>query len=284
MRSHRLRAAAAASPALCSTGFIASNLVAHWDFGCASSWDGSSTTVTDLSGNSNHGTFMNLTSVDSSDFTYNSGNGGYVQWPQNYDEDIGIRRDGTDYFDTLGSNAFTIEFWIRPYWNGSNDPGTSGAPNYQLFSNFPQSSGYTDNFRVALPTFTANMRVRSPLLGASWTYLTPNNNYFNVSSGNLASQWSHLVYAKSAGSGTNNSYTTKIYINNSLIATDSSGYGTYTLSAPANYRMVGIGAAGESTGSYQGDMGIFRFYVNKELSASEVSTNYNVDKTRFGLS
>jgi len=108
---------------------ITSNLVLHLDAGNSSSYPGSGTTWTDLSGNSNNGTLENGVSYSSSD-------GGYLVFDGS--DDFISFTDSNDFL--LGSGDFTYESWVQITGSGTfmrmgsflNNAGTQASPNLTL--------------------------------------------------------------------------------------------------------------------------------------------------------
>tara|TARA_R100000329_G_scaffold150723_1_gene144432 strand:- start:3136 stop:3948 length:813 start_codon:yes stop_codon:yes gene_type:complete len=270
VRNHFLRAAAGSTT---STGFpgVTDNLAVHWDFGDSNSWSGG-TAVTDLTGNGNGGTLLGDTGgVSNADFSAQTDNGGFIRFSIDEDDHPKIRRDGTDFFDSITDDDFTLEFWVRPYWNAN----VSGTENFHIWTNFTNT---TENLRVLFRLDNNNFRLRAAFHG-SFIYLT-SGNAFNISPNGFASNWSHIVVTRGDG----NSSTYKTYVNNSLVATSTSS-GDYGTAALASNRILGSNNASNTSETirYQGDFGVYRFYNGKALTSTEVTTNYNVSSGRFGL-
>ena len=108
---------------------ITTNLVLHLDAGNSSSYSGSGTTWTDLSGNSNNGTLENGVSYSSSD-------GGYLVFDGS--NDFISFADDSDF--NLGTGDFTYETWIQITGSGTfmrlgsfiNDADSGASPNFTL--------------------------------------------------------------------------------------------------------------------------------------------------------
>ena len=276
MRNHFLRAAAGNTT---SAGFpgVTDNLSVHWDFGDSNSWSGG-TAVTDLTGNGNGGTLVGDTGgASATDFSAQTDNGGFIRFSIDEDDHPKIRRDGTDFFDSITDDDFTLEFWVRPYWNAN----VSGTENFHIFTNFPSS---TQNLRVILRNNNNNLRLRAAFHG-SFMYLT-SGNAFNVSPNAFASNWSHIVITRGdASSSELKPSTYKVYVNNSNVFSTQTVSGNYGSATSASVRLIG-GSNTTSTSEtvrYQGDFAVYRFYNGKALTSTEVTTNYNVSSTRFGL-
>ena len=257
-----------------SAGFsgVTDNLAVHWDFGDTNSWSGG-TAITDLTGNGNGGTLKGgaFGAVSTNGFSAQTANGGSIRFSTDEDDDPRISRDGTDFFDSITDDDFTLEFWIRPYWNAA----VSGTPNFHIFTNY---SVVAENLRLLLREDGGNLRLRGPFHG-TWDYIT-SGNAFNISSNSFASNWSHLVVTR----GDTSASTYKTYLNNSLVSTrtESGDYGSASL---ATNRTIGHNTTTSTTETnrYYGDFAVYRFYNGKALTSTEVATNYNVSASRFGL-
>ena len=91
---------------------VTDNLVLHLDAGNSSSYSGSGTTWTDLTGNSNNGTLVNGVSYSGSD-------GGYL----NFDGTSNSRVDFSTYVQPAytSSSSFTWFIWIYSFETNNND-------------------------------------------------------------------------------------------------------------------------------------------------------------------
>ena len=262
MRNHFVRAAAAAGGDDALPNIITTDLENWFDFGNTSSWDGSSTTINDLSDNNYTGTLTG----PSTNYSKSTANGGYLDLVNGQSTKTKITRNDSGLFSTIGTGPYTIEFWINIYWG----EGT----NTQLFKNYPTSD---DNARIALKTTNSTTKVRmSPkMAGGGWTYFPDFGEYSSGFGG-----WQHWVFSRS-GTGANNM---KGYINNQL-------KDTWTqpndfdddLDTSLNNSGFSLGDDGSST-YLRARFAVYRLYVGKGLTASEVEDNYDEEKARFGLS
>lgn len=252
---------------------VTSNLAVHWDFGDSNCWSGG-TAITDLTGNGNGGTLRGGTSgaTSTNGFSAQTANGGSIRFSTDEDDDPRISRDGTDFFDSITDDDFTLEFWIRPYWNANVSDNTA---NHHIFTNYPSSD---QNLRLVLREDGGNLRLRAPFHG-SWGYLT-SGNAFNISTNSFASNWSHIVVTR----GDTSASTYKTYLNNSLVSTrtESGDYGQSSMSASRTIGHQSTSSTSEFN-RYYGDFAVYRFYNGKALTSTEVATNYNVSASRFGL-
>ncbi len=226
---------------------VTDGLVMYLDAANPKSYPGTGTTWTDISRNNNNGTLINGP-------TFNSGNGGYIQF------------DGADDYVTLGdqpglgftSGVFSIEAWmyIPSSWTGGSQ--------YPNLISKGATAGWDTNgwslfvFRNYGSPYTWGCGMRN---GGS-------NNI--VVRGGCASDTYLNVVMTLDGS------TIRLYENGSLITT-----GTQTINPGSNSTPVYIGAD-VNLQCFPGRVAITRAY-NKTLSASEVLQNYNATKTRYGL-
>ena len=145
---------------------------------------------------------------------------------------------------------WTLEAWT--YYNGTN---TGGYPN--LITDM-----YTGNIQYCLGTTSASI-FSTGYLSGSW-YVT---SQYTITSGN----WYHMV-------GTYDGTNVKLYVNGILQRTAA---GTSTpVNGGAGFRIM---RRWDIDAYWGGNLSIARMY-NRGLSASEVNTNYQVSKARFGLS
>ena len=262
MRNHFLRASGVPSSGGSTFGGVTTNLTTHWDFGNSSSYSGSGSTVTDLSGNGNNGTLQNTSNI-----SYSSDDGGHIILDPSSSSDYPyIVR--SDTFKDIGTGNYTIEWWWKPYWTGVTN---------RIFTNQPNT---TNPWPQHYAIFIANGKIRvtnwvvtdSTTGSGSWTYLDSSAVY---TSSQYHSEYEHLVFSR-IGTGNNN---TKFYRNNSLVETFTGklDYDDANNVADDN-RAIGHDAAS----AFRGKLGIYRLYVGKGFTSSDVTTNWNLEKSRFG--
>lgn len=88
---------------IATKGVVQSGLVLNLDAGVSSSYPGSGTTWTDLSGNNNNGTLTNGP-------TFSSGNGGSIVFDNT---DDGIALGNTSTFISASQSTITLNTWLR---------------------------------------------------------------------------------------------------------------------------------------------------------------------------
>ena len=223
---------------------ITSNLVLHLDAGDSSSYSGSGTTWTDLSGEGNHATLVNSP-------TYSSSDGGYLSF------------DGSNDHATLpaidiSGNEITFSIWTFAqsdsvaaliFFGDSTD--TSGWTGRQLNVHLPYSNSYY--FDKGHDGTTVD-RISGSL---------PNSDWQNA--------WVNWTFTANASTGS-----MKIYRNGSSYASATGKTRTFN-SANVDIRRI----ARFTNTYYDGYISKILLY-KKELTASEVLQNYNIDKATYG--
>jgi len=225
--------------------YITSNLLMNVDAADSSSYSGSGTTWSDLSGNGN-----NIT-LTSSGISYDSTDGGGS-----------IVFDGTN---GGGSNSINL--------TNMNNGGS-----LEIWCKITDTSGYrhiggwrgsTAQFYMLL--MSNDGRVEARATWASNTYTDIVTSDYGTSF--WANNWNHIVFTNSDSDNK-----TRFYLNGSLVATSTStiptlpSYTLFELMKPSTF----------SSGTAGGKLSQVRLYSDT-LSDSEVTTNYNGTKGRFGL-
>ena len=220
---------------------------------------------------------------------------------------INIWWDGLQVERASSATTFNPYYFGNTLWkdiSGNNRTGTlTGGPlfntsNYGSIA-FDGSDDYVTGIGSSIvPTSTAPYTVSvwcyrntnntgyNELL-AQWTSANSNNSFFfgfNNSNVRFTDNWNDVVVS---GAGNTNVwmnlvgvYTVSnayIYLNGVLAATKGSGF-TYTGTGP-----LIIGRQGELASEYFDGRISNALIYNRALAASEISQNYEADKTRFGL-
>ena len=225
---------------------VTAGLVLHLDAGNSASYVGSGTTWNDLSG-SNQGTLTNGP-------LFSAGNGGSIVF------------DGIDDVISFGNilnmglASWTISCWVK-FDGGSGLMGIIGKTSYR--SNQGRYGIYIDNANINAFFQPSTNNLITTSIGP---YL--DNQFHNlVLTINRASMMYFYVDGVSVGTAVDVSSTSSIDLNNS----DKFYIGSYGSSdgqSPLYFFKGNIGQA---------------FIYNRALTAQEVTTNFNVFKTRFGL-
>jgi len=225
------------------SGIVTSGLVMHLDAGNSSSYPGTGTTWTDLSGNGNNGTLVNSPTWNSS---------GWFAW------------NGTNQRATVSrmvSGDFSLECWFRT-------TSTAGSAGGQWYGGKglidAEVGGVTDDFGMSIGNGELLFGIGkfTPSADITIRHSAPYN------TGN----WFQVVCRRVQSSGE-----ITISTNGSQVA---SGTGpTQALTAPT---IISIAALAPNIDFFTGDIAIARIY-NRALSASEVSQNFNANRGRFGI-
>jgi hypothetical protein len=242
-----------------SSSLTTTGLILHLDSGNSSSYSGTGTTWTDLSGNNRNATLYNTP-------TYSSLDGGKLIF------------DGiNDYSEvanppTLGSNDFTIEVWFKRKesslsWDNSYlfskwNIGAIGGSNEWGIGFGDESTSNGNNLRFDLEA--------------------QGGGFYGISSDEiLINTWYQAVVTREAG-------TLKMYINGSLRTTSTPSITNYGALGTKAVNSVGRKlriAYHDSVGStlYTNvEVPIIRMY-NRTLNSTEIAQNYLANKSRFGM-
>jgi hypothetical protein len=179
--------------------------------------------------------------------TYSSSNGGYLSF------DSGLQQYGETTTSLPNLSTWSVGVWH--YYTGTNIgdgmcivtevyPGTTGHINYSLGDN--QGSGFSSGFFDISAWRTSGVYT-----------LTPNN-------------WYYIV-------GTYDGTTNKLYVNNSLVASDN--FTGTPLSSDGGIRLMRRWDLPDYWGGYLSTVGIY----NKALDSTQISSIWNSTKSRYGL-
>lgn len=230
---------------------ITNGLVVNLDAGNTASYSGTGTTWTDLSGNSRNGTLVNGTS-------YSSANGGSLIF------------DGINDYVAIanlspifnGVTNFSIDMWIKV-------PNPSSGAFNSIFS-YGFYSNYGNDLFIYITSNKIGIQVNNGGDGGGECAYT-SSNFSNI----------QVIYN---GTLTGNTNRLKLYING---VEQTLNFGAYTVPSSTTTFPNGENAIGAySTPGYNnflnGNVSVMRVY-NKSLTASEVTTNFNAIKSRYGL-
>lgn len=223
--------------------------------------------IKDISGNGLNGSLTNF----GSQTIYDSNNGGSIIFDGTNDY---INIPSTSLFN-FGSSNFTIDAWCF------YDASTSTDDTYRYLFNFQTA---TSNSYMALTKWRSNAIPTNNSNGVNLDYSVAGSRYTIttnniVPSPNVANTITALYEVPNKWTNftiTVSSNVMSLYINSIF-------YGSVTLTSRWNANAyLNIGTY-DATGSYlKGKIPNFKVY-NKSLSSTEISQNYNVLKSRFGL-
>lgn len=231
---------------LYANSVVTSGLVMHLDAANTSSYSGSGSTWTDISGFGNHATLVaspTFSSTTLGDLTFN----GTTQYGTVVHTSSPFRQ----------TNAITYDVWIKVN-SGGNLLGVSSSGG--------QGSG-------GLSTGANNIY-------HLWTPSSPGSDtsYYNTNSVTFTNTWRHICIVQNYASNTR-----AMYIDGTSVATTISG--SVSTATPATaYNLSqsdNIGGRYVNSQSYfSGSIAAIKIY-NTALSASDVTQNYNALKQRF---
>jgi len=215
---------------------IDSSLQFYVDAGQVSSYSGTGTTWYDISGNSRNLTMNSL--------TYNSANGGYIQFDGSHTAD-----SGSTYTINF-SNGFTVESVAK--FSGSGSEGLF-AFNNPMSSDYINVQAQGNNIRWELES-GQSLTSTSTLSSNTWYHFT-------------------CVYE---GDSNNTSGTARIYINGVENNTASLNGNRVGQNQTSNFVL------GLWDGYLTGNIALSRMY-NRVLTPTEVLQNFDATKSRYGL-
>ena len=202
----------------------------------------------------------------------NTSNSGYFL----YNASTVSSTDSNNLFKDVGTGAFTVELWER-YYCTNNDEWRSRT-NLQFNSAVTDigSTRWPFRWQVYGDTTTNNIYYHKFFNSNHPSPYTTHDIPGAPSSGAAWSDWCHIVYSR-ASDATNDS---KLYLNNSLVETDTFDL---TVSYMQSGEIFNIDRGiNDTITRMRFGMGVFRFYRGKALTSSEVTTNWNAQKSRFG--
>ena len=229
-----------------SETWVTSSLMFAWDAAISASYSQSDSTLYDMSTNNVHGT------LEGGLAWTGSVGGEFV-----FDGDDDVIRYGPiaaeNSMSFSGKVSQSVEFWINPTRQGDifqriidKSDGGSSANGWGV--TFPESVG-----------------------GDSLNYYTDGNSFGGSVSEVTSSAWNHVVITRGA---THINY----YVNG--INVHSAGHALPSF--PSTTTSMSIGSWNHSTGrEFSGSIALMRVY-DSALLASQVTTNYDTDKSRFG--
>ena len=234
---------------------IQTNLVLYLDAGISSSYSGSGTTWSDISGNNNNFTLTNGPTFTSSD-------GGAIVF------------DGTNDFAVSALNQAFFQFGTADYSYGIWFKLDSVDDNYASIL----SSGGGENGSWQMDTYLGNNQIRHILKdnnGSNQTLFTSTNSI-------SANTWLYLFVVNDRSENE-----LKIYLNGTINATGSnSSYGSTDVgnfdSATDAKNVFNIASNRAQDYFIDGSVAQVHVYKGKALTASEVLENYNNTKTTYG--
>lgn len=227
-------------------GYITANTVIDLD---ASIYSGSGNWL-DQSGNDNDG-------VANGSPTYVSGGEDYFDFDGGSTSGPGTRDSFRVADDATLESMTDISFEM---WLNIDAVQGSGSPNLLFDKRNSLGTGYVGFFTNT---------------GYTFRFGTSSPNQFTYSTTPTTGSWQHLVVTIGSGGS-------KMYINNSEVASNAYAGNTNNISADGILTIADIGIAAVGVNALDGKIGLFRIYDGILLS-TDVTTRWNETKSRFGL-
>jgi hypothetical protein len=222
---------------------VTDGLVLALDAADVSSYPGSGTTWTDLSGNGNNGTLVNGVGYSGGSLVFDGVN------------------DYVNLGDKFSITQGTIDFWIK--LNVTIDSSSTGI-NYRPFGKsdmfecrFNNTTAFPDAGPVGNMGFDFGIST-GPLISNQTTW--------------LGGTWYNIVFNWNSSTNISNLYVQSILDNTSTAPSITGQTGNFSIGA----------SRGGSLGFMNGSISSFKIY-NKALTASEIQQNFNALRGRFGI-
>lgn len=229
---------------------LSDNLFMHLDASNSSSYPGSGTTWTDLTGNGNNGTISGA--------TWSSTDGGIFDF-DGINDSVQIAHKSSLSLSTTTQR--TVQVWVKI------DALPASNAQIPIFGKLSGSFGF-DGYWGGL--FSNGGAVRCVTNGTAIQRVSTSTSTITTDTWYLFTFISQI---------TSTSNTTKVYINTTEYITTAHGSDSYSESNPFYLGWIGSGV---SSPYLNGKIGACYFYTDG-LTASEIQQNYNATKSRYGL-
>lgn len=241
---------------IATKGIVQNGLVLNLDSGASSSYGGSGTTWTDLSGNGNNGTLVNGVGFSIA----SNSNGGSMVF-DGINDYVSIAN--TSQFKFANTDPFSIGAWIFC-------TATSGFANIFAYA-FTGGRGYY--LTLDLGALRQNSFFFDYWDGGSFRGIQGNTNSISINT------WTYLV----ATSSSNSVNDMRVYQNGVLTSYTNRGTGTpSTINYDTIPLQIGARGSGASAGYFKGVIPSVHVY-NKALTEAEVQQNFNSMRGRYGI-
>lgn len=238
---------------------VTNDLVLWYDAGNASSYPGTGTTITDLSVGGSQGTLTN-------GVTYSSADGGKFVLDGSNDW---INTSGTTVFPwSVKGGDFSIEVWVK-FTNANQSARIIGNRNSTTFSMMNLIGGTISGDA----TITASKKISFSMTNYNNTRLK----WYATTNDIIDGNWKHIIATRSGN-------TMKIYVNSvdsalTLVQTIGGTNPTY-VNTSTTWRIGDGGGGTGGNGAFE--ISIIRLY-KCELDQTQVTRNFNLEKSRYGL-
>ena len=235
------------------------DLVLWYDAGNTSSYPGTGTTITDLSVGGSTGTLNN-------GVTYSSADGGKFVLDGTNDW---ISTSGTTVYPwNVTGGDFSVEVWVK--FSNANQSA-------RIFSNRNSTSGSMMSLIGGTIAISGNITSSKKISFAITNYNATRAFWQNTTNDQIDGNWKHIV-------ATRNGRTLTIYVNSvsqGLTTVNNTGSGSpIYIDTATTWRVADAGGGTGGNGAF--DISIMRLY-KRALTQEQVTRNYNLEKSRYGL-
>ena len=257
------------------------DLVYYIDMHNSTSYSGSGTAITDLSGASeNYATTIEGT-LDTDWYYLNSdAASSNPAWGREDGQDDGYIRTTNTGSSNLkfGTSSFTIEMWVRPYsgtnfytvvnsnWGANNNRQSDDSkPYFYMYFIGRDASSNEGKVRAYIRHWPSGSESINLYSSHQWSGYSHSSDQWG--------DWNHIVLTRSGS-------TFKLYVNSNLRETETS---TGTIDFDGDDYCVSLMDDGRSTG--QDDFGRFgaaRIYKGTALSSSDILAHWDGEKAAYG--
>ena len=255
---------------IATKGIIQNGLVLNLDAGASTSYPGSGTTWTDLSGNSNNGTLTNGP-------TYSSSNGGSIVFDGSNDYvEVTTRNTNLEFQPT---QPYSVFCWV---YNLSSTGGNTIISNMQGTSTYPGWDMYAQTNEIAAHLISS-WSTNAIKIAISFDFSANANKWVNIG---------YTYNGTSPANDTNALNSINFYVNGVLTTTGKNISGstdgfdtiseTITYNTSQRLRVASRWVSGAPSDPAAFTMSNSLIY-NRALTASEVTQNFNALRGRFGI-
>jgi len=242
---------------------VTANLLMYWDSGNLASYPTTGTAIDDLTTNNYDGTLNNGITFSASDggkfILVNASN----HWINSIGTDTGL--------PAVGTSDFSIEIWCRP--SNINQQG-------YLLSNRSNSSGDRFSLHLGTVTFGGGFTDSKKLSFLIYNNIASFTREIVSTNDIIDGAWKQIVLTRTSD-------TFKLYANGidqPLTTVRSLSGGATNIVTNTTWRIGDNGGGtGGANASIDSDISIVRLY-NKLLSSTEVTQNFDAQKSRYGIS
>jgi len=255
---------------IATKGIIQNGLVLNLDAGASTSYPGSGTTWTDLSGNSNNGTLTNGP-------TYSSSNGGSIVFDGSNDYvEVTTRNTNLEFQPT---QPYSVFCWV---YNLSSTGGNTIISNMQGTSTYPGWDMYAQTNEIAAHLISS-WSTNAIKIAISFDFSANANKWVNIG---------YTYNGTSPANDTNALNSINFYVNGVLTTTgkniSGSTDGFDTISETITYNTSQrLRVASRWVSGAPSDLAAFTMsnslIYNRALTAAEIQQNFNALRGRYGI-